>query len=89
MTRARTASFENYVSDLIAITAQTNQLSGEFFGKLSDPGDLCRSSSRPRSRPTAAPPRTSRAGLHVLDTPGDLGDAQNELDLAYELRARH
>src|SRR5207342_107580 len=33
-------SFENYVSDLTAITTQTNQLSRGFFGRLSDPGDL-------------------------------------------------
>ena len=35
----KTRSFENYVSDLRAVTAQTNQLSGDFFGKLSDPGN--------------------------------------------------
>lgn len=34
----KTRSFENYVSDLNAVASQTSQLSGDFFGKLNDPG---------------------------------------------------
>ena len=32
--------FENYVRDLASITTEAQQLSGEFFERLEDPGDL-------------------------------------------------
>ena len=36
--RTQDPQLENYVSDLNAVASQTSQLSGDFFGKLNDPG---------------------------------------------------
>jgi hypothetical protein len=84
----KTRSFENYASDLNAIATQTNQLSGEFFSKLSDPGNL----SGVEFEAEIAADRGSAENLATrvdeLDTPGELNDAQNELELAYSLRAQ-
>ena len=55
--------------------------------RLNDPGNLSAAQLRgARSPPTAAPPRASAAGSTRLDTPDELKSAQNELNLAFELR---
>jgi hypothetical protein len=84
----KTRSFENYVSDLNAITAQTNQLSGEFFGKLSDPGNLSALEFKSEIAADRGTAENLASRVASLDTPGDLGDAQNELDLSYQQRAQ-
>jgi hypothetical protein len=84
----KTRGFENYVSDLRAITAQTDQLSGDFFGTLSDPGTASPidfEASIATDRGTA---QDLAGRVDALDTPGELSDAQNELELAYSLRAQ-
>lgn len=84
----KTRSFENYVSDLRAVATQTNQLSGDFFDTLSDPGSASPTdfdASIATDRGTAED-LTSR--VDELDAPGELSDAQSELELAYSLRAQ-
>jgi hypothetical protein len=69
----KTRSFENYVSDLNAVTSQTSQLSVEFKSEIaSDRGTAENLSSR----------------VDALSTPGELSDAQSQLELAYQLRAQ-
>jgi hypothetical protein len=83
----KTRNFENYVSDLRAITVQTNQLSGDFFGTLSDPGTsspIDFEGSIATDRGTA---QDLASRVDALDAPGELNDAQNDLELAYSLRA--
>jgi outer membrane lipoprotein-sorting protein len=84
----KTRSFENYVSDLNAITAQTSQLSGEFFGKLSDPGTLSALQFKAEIAADRGTAETLATRVNDLSTPGELSNAQNELELAYELRAK-
>jgi hypothetical protein len=79
-------SYENYVSDLTAITTQTNQLSRDFFGRLSDPGDLSPLSFEAQIAADRGTAEGLDTRVHDLDTPGDLDDAQNQLNLAYDLR---
>jgi CARDB len=79
-------SFENYVSDLTAITTQTNQLSRDFFGRLNDPGDLSPLSFEAQIAADRGNATSLDTRVHDLDTPGDLDDAQNQLNLAYDLR---
>jgi hypothetical protein len=78
--------YENYVSDLTAIATQSNQLSRDFFGRLSDPGNLSPLSFEAQ----IAADRGTAEGLadrvQALDTPGDLESAQSRLDQAYDLR---
>ncbi len=79
-------SYENYVSDLTSITTQTNQLSSDFFDRLDDPGNLSPLSFEAQ----VAADRGTAEGLdtrvHALDTPGDLDTAENQLNLAFDLR---
>jgi hypothetical protein len=83
----KTRSFENYVSDLNAITALTNQLSGDFFGKLSDPGNLSALEFKTEIAADRGAAENLAGRVDGLDTPGELNDAQNELELSYRLRA--
>jgi hypothetical protein len=84
----RTRSFENYVSDLRAITAQTNQLSGDFFGTLSDPGNASPIEFEGQISTDRGTAQDLANRVDALDVPGELNDAQNELELAYSLRAQ-
>jgi len=84
----KTRSFENYVSDLNAVAAQTNQLSGEFFGKLSDPGNLSALDFEAEIAADRGTAENLASRVDALDTPGELSDAQNELELSYSLRAQ-
>jgi CARDB len=79
-------SFENYVSDLTAITTQTNQLSRDFFGRLSDPGNLSPLSFEAQIAADRGTAEGLDTRVHGLDTPGELDSAQNQLNLAYDLR---
>lgn len=84
----KTRSFENYVSDLNAITSQTSQLSGDFFGKLSDPGTDSAVDFKSEIAADRGTAENLAGRVDGLDTPGELSDAQNELELAYQLRAQ-
>jgi hypothetical protein len=83
----KTRSFENYVSDLKAISAQTNQLSGDFFGSLSDPGNASALDFENEISTDRGTAQNLASRVDALDTPGELNDAQSELELAYNLRA--
>jgi hypothetical protein len=84
----KTRSFENYASDLRAIAAQTNQLSGDFFGKLSDPGNASALDFEAEIATDRGTAENLAGRVNALDTPNELSDAQNELELAYGLRAQ-
>jgi hypothetical protein len=84
----KTRSFENYVSDLNAITVQTSQLSGDFFGKLSDPANMSALDFKNAIASDRGTAEELANRVDSLDTPGELNDAQNQLELAYQLRAQ-
>jgi hypothetical protein len=84
----KTRSFENYVSDLNAISSQTSQLSGDFFSKLSDPGTASAVDFKSEIAADRGTAENLAGRVNSLDTPGELSDAQNELKLAYQLRAQ-
>ncbi len=79
--------FENYVSDLESIVAQSNQLSSEFFTRLQDPPKGLTELSLEAE---IASDRGTAEGLlqrvEGLDVPDQLADAQEELVQAFELR---
>ena len=79
--------FENYARDLTAIVAQSDQLSHDFFARLSDPGNLSALSfeAEIKSYRGSAEELTSRVA--GLDTPDELKGAQGELNLAFQLRS--
>ena len=80
--------FENYASDLSAIVVNSNQLSTEFFKRLTEPpnntDEQQLEAQISTDRGTA---ETLLRRLQDLDAPGEVSDAQNELIEAFELRA--
>jgi hypothetical protein len=78
--------FENYVSDLTAISTESQQLSEEFFKRLEDSKGL----SELQLEAQISADRGTAEGLvrrvEGLDTPDEMKPAQSELTLAFELR---
>jgi hypothetical protein len=79
-------SFENYVRDLNGIAAQSKQLSEDFFGRLSDPGNLSPLSFEAEIKSYRGSAESLADRVESLDTPDELNGAQTELDLAFQLR---
>jgi hypothetical protein len=79
-------SFENYVSDLSSIAAETQNLSQQFFNRLDDPGTL----SPLQFEAEVKADRGAMEGLldraEGLDAPDELAEAQDLIVLSYELR---
>ncbi|HEX6117445.1 MAG TPA: CARDB domain-containing protein [Solirubrobacterales bacterium] len=79
-------SFENYVSDLSSIAAETQNLSQQFFKRLQDPGGL----SALEFEAEVKADRGAMEGLldraEGLDAPDELAEAQDLIVLSYELR---
>jgi hypothetical protein len=79
-------AFENYVSDLTTLSDQSNQLSDGFFARFDDPKNLTelQFETEIRADRTTAEGLLSRA--ESLDPPGELNGAQEQIELAFELR---
>jgi hypothetical protein len=79
--------FENYLSDLDSIVAQSNQLSNDFFNRLENPQkgltELQLEAQITTDRGTAEGLLQRAEGL---DAPDEVADAQEELVQAFELR---
>lgn len=79
-------AFQNYVSDLSAITVETKQLSDNFFKRLSggaDVGDLSFQAEVDGDRGTSQGLLDRASGL---DAPGEVAGAQEQINLSFELR---
>jgi hypothetical protein len=79
--------FENYVSDFDSIIATSNQLSDEFFSRLTDPPENLDATTLEAQ--VAADRGTAESLLQQvegLDTPDELAAAQGDFVLAFELR---
>jgi hypothetical protein len=79
-------SFENYLRDLSALVATSNQLSSDFFQRLEDPGEVTISELTDQLGSSRGTGEDVLRRAEGLDTPGDLDDAQEDLILAFELR---
>lgn len=78
--------FKNYVSDLSALTTETDQLSKQFFGALegkSENGDISLQNQINGDR-GAAQSLMDRA--QNLDAPDEVGSSQSDIVRSYELR---
>jgi CARDB len=78
--------FENYASDLNGIATQSNQLSVDFFKRLNDPGNLSPLQFEAEVKADRGTAESLAARVGSLSTPGDLNDAQNKLNLAFQER---
>ncbi len=78
----------DYARNVTQIVQQTNQTSKAFFGKLEDPGTLSVREFVNQVNADKSEMDGLASRVEALSTPGDMSEAQRELELVYELRAR-
>jgi hypothetical protein len=80
-------ALSDYAGNVTQIVEETEQTSEQFFGKLSNPGSLSVTEfvGEVNADRSAMDSYTSR--VDSLDPPGDMGNAQNTLELVYALRS--
>jgi hypothetical protein len=80
-------ALSDYANNVTQIVEETQQTSEQFFGKLSNPGSLSVTEfiGEVNADRSAMDSYTSR--VDGLDPPGDMGSAQNTLELVYALRS--
>lgn len=77
----------DYASNVTDIVKETNTTAKNFFGKLEDPGSLSVTDFVQQVEADASAMESYRSRVDGLGAPGDMGDAQNTLELVYALRA--
>ena len=80
-------AFDDYLRDLSALVANTNQLSQEFFGALRDPGNVNEAQLIAQVNSYRGVAEDLLRRTEGLGHPDELSAAQDDLVLAYELRA--
>jgi hypothetical protein len=84
--RARGA-LSDYSRDVKQILVETSQTSKDFFGKLEEPGTLSVTEFTGQVEADSSAMVNYESRIDGLSAPGDLGNAQKSLELAYTLRA--
>src|SRR5688500_16195019 len=79
-------NFENYLRDLSALVTTSNQLSSEFFNRLSDPGEASETQFTDQLGSSRGTGEDLLRRAEGLDSPDELNQAQEDLVLAFELR---
>jgi hypothetical protein len=79
-------ALSDYARNVTQIVDETQQTSKSFFGKLSDPGNLSVTEFVAEVNADRSAMDNYVARVDALDTPGDMGNAQDALKLVYELR---
>lgn len=80
-------ALSDYAQDVAQIVDETEQTSKSFFGKLEDPGSLSVTEFVAEVNADRSAMDNYLARVEGLDTPGDMGNANDNLELAYQLRA--
>lgn len=80
-------AMEDYARDVTQIVEETKQTSQSFFGKLEDPGNASVTDFVDQVNADRSAMDTYRSRIEGLDAPGDMGRAQANLELSYQLRA--
>ena len=80
-------ALSDYARDVTQIVEETDQTSKAFFGKLDDPGSLSVTDFVDQVNADRSAMDNYASRVDGLDAPGDMGDAQNALELTYELRS--
>lgn len=76
----------DYAGNVSQIAEETAQTSKAFFGKLAEPGDLSVTEFVAEVSADRSAMDNYASRVEGLDAPGDMGHAQNALELVYELR---
>lgn len=79
-------ALSDYARNVTQIVDETQQTSKSFFGKLDEPGALSVTEFVAEVNADRSAMDNYVARVESLDTPGDMGHAQNALELVYELR---
>jgi hypothetical protein len=79
-------ALSDYARNVTQIVEETDQTSKSFFEKLSDPGSLSVTEFVAEVNADRSAMDNYVARVDSLDTPGDMGNAQDALELVYELR---
>ncbi len=77
----------DYARNVTQIVEETEQTSKAFFGKLADPGTLSVTEFVAEVNADRSAMDNYASRVDGLSAPGDMGNAQNGLELVYELRA--
>ena len=77
----------DYARNVTQIVEETEQTSKSFFGKLSDPGTLSVTDFTAEVNADRSAMDNYASRVDGLSAPGDMGRAQNALELTYELRS--
>jgi hypothetical protein len=80
-------ALSDYARDVSQIVKETEQTSKDFFGKLEDPGSLSVSEFTNGVDADSSAMDNYASRIDGLSAPGDMGQAQQALELAYELRS--
>ncbi len=80
-------ALSDYARDVTQIVEETDQTSKAFFGKLADPEALSVTEFVDQVNADRSAMDNYAARVDALDAPGDMGRAQNALELVYELRS--
>jgi len=78
---------EDYARSVTQIVEETRHTSQSFFGKLEDPGSISITDFVDQINADRSAMDTQQTRADDLDAPGDMSDAQSNLELAYQLRA--
>jgi hypothetical protein len=78
----------DYARDVAQIVEETQQTSKSFFGKLDDPGNLSVTDFTDQVNADRSALDTYATRIDDLSAPGDMSQAQSNLELAYQLRAK-
>ncbi len=84
--RARSA-LSGYARNVEQIVNETNQTSKGFFGLLEDPGNLSVTEFTGKVSAERSAMDNYASRIEGLSAPGEMGRAQNSLELVYELRS--
>ena len=79
-------ALSDYAGNVTQIVEETDQTSKSFFDKLSDPGALSVTDFVAEVSADRSAMDNYASRIDALDTPGDMGNAQDTLELVYELR---
>jgi CARDB len=79
-------ALRDYAGDVAQIVAETEQTSKSFFGKLSDPSGLSVTDFVESVQADRSAMDNYLSRIDGLDAPGDMGEAQEALELTYALR---
>ena len=78
--------YENYLRDLSALITTSGQLSQDFFATLNSPGDATKIEFQDQISSSRGTGEDLFSRAQGLDAPGELTEAQADLELAFELR---